>query len=104
MRRDAGEALIEDPAVIEDTGGQKVTFYRLFTKIWNSVGINSETQELDPDMPADTRLASLTPKPRQAFLLVALEGFFGRRCRIGARCRCDDTAGADRGIRPGARR
>jgi DNA-directed RNA polymerase specialized sigma24 family protein/CheY-like chemotaxis protein len=69
------EALIEDPAVIEDTGGQKVAFYRLFTKIWNSVGINSETQELDPDVPADNRLASLTPKPRQAFLLVALEGF-----------------------------
>src|SRR6266581_7412194 len=43
------EALIEDPGVIEDTGGQKVAFYRLFTKIWNSVGINSETQELDPD-------------------------------------------------------
>jgi len=69
------EALIEDPAVIEDIGGQKVAFYRLFTKIWNSVGINAETQELDPDMPADTRLASLTPRPRQAFLLVALEGF-----------------------------
>ena len=29
------EALIEDPAVIEDIGGQKVAFYRLFTKIWN---------------------------------------------------------------------
>src|SRR3954464_3790440 len=69
------EALIEDPAVIEDIGGQKGAFYRLFTKIWNSVGINSETSELDPDMPADTRLASLTPRPRQAFLLVALEGF-----------------------------
>jgi DNA-directed RNA polymerase specialized sigma24 family protein len=69
------EALIEDPDIIEDTGGQKVAFYRLFTKIWNSIGINSETSELDPDMPADTRLASLTPKPRQAFLLVALEGF-----------------------------
>jgi len=69
------EALIEDPAVIDDVGGQKVAFYRLFTKIWNSVGINAETQELDPDMPADVRLASLTPKPRQAFLLVALEGF-----------------------------
>src|SRR5436305_9629160 len=26
-------------------------------------------------MPADTRLAQLTPRPRQAFLLVALEGF-----------------------------
>jgi len=69
------EALIEDPEVIDDAGGQKVAFYRLFTKIWNSVGINSETSELDPDMPADTRLASLTPRPRQAFLLVALEGF-----------------------------
>lgn len=69
------EALIQDPTVIDDTGGPRVALYRLFTKIWNSVGLNSKTSEVDPDMPADTRLANLTPRPRQAFLLVALEGF-----------------------------
>ena len=69
------EALIEDPSILQGAASPRVALYRLFTKIWNSVGINSETSELDPDMPADMRLASLTPKPRQAFLLVALEGF-----------------------------
>ena len=69
------EALVGDPNVIDEAGGPRVALYRLFTKIWNSVGVNSETSPVDPDLPADARLASLTPKPRQAFLLVALEGF-----------------------------
>jgi CheY-like chemotaxis protein/DNA-directed RNA polymerase specialized sigma24 family protein len=69
------EALIEDPKAIDDTGGARVALYRLFTKIWRSVGVNGDPPLMDPDMPADMRLASLTPLPRQAFLLVALEGF-----------------------------
>ena len=69
------EALIGDPAVIEESGGPRVALYRLFTKLWNSLPINGQTSPVDADMPADMRLASLTPKPRQAFLLVALEGF-----------------------------
>ena len=69
------EALVNDPNVIETSGGPRVALYRLFTKIWNSVGVNGEKTPVDPDLPADMRLASLTPKPRQAFLLVALEGF-----------------------------
>ena len=36
------EALIEDPKVIDDTGGPRVALYRLFTRIWNSVGVNAE--------------------------------------------------------------
>jgi CheY-like chemotaxis protein/DNA-directed RNA polymerase specialized sigma24 family protein len=69
------EALIQDASVIDDAGGPRVALYRLFTKIWNSVGLNAKTSEPDTDMPADARLANLTPRPRQAFLLVALEGF-----------------------------
>jgi DNA-directed RNA polymerase specialized sigma24 family protein/CheY-like chemotaxis protein len=69
------EALIEDPRVIGDAGGPRVALYRLFTQIWGSVGLNATGTRVTDDMPADARLASLTPKPRQAFLLVALEGF-----------------------------
>jgi DNA-directed RNA polymerase specialized sigma24 family protein len=69
------EALIGDPTVLDEAGGPRVALYKLFTRLWNSVAVNSETSPADPDMPADMRLASLTPKPRQAFLLVALEGF-----------------------------
>jgi DNA-directed RNA polymerase specialized sigma24 family protein len=69
------EALVEDPSLIDDGAGARVALYRLFTKIWNSVGVNTEGSAPSVELPADVRLASLTPKPRQAFLLVALEGF-----------------------------
>jgi CheY-like chemotaxis protein len=69
------EALVAEPTVVDETGGPRVALYRLFSKIWNSVGINGERTPLDGNIPADQRLASLTPRPRQAFLLVALEGF-----------------------------
>ena len=69
------EALVEDPSVIDDTGGPRVALYRLLTKLWGSVGLNTKEAPVTDDMPADMRLASLTPRPRQAFLLVALEGF-----------------------------
>jgi DNA-directed RNA polymerase specialized sigma24 family protein len=69
------EALISDPSVIDEAGGPRVALYRLFTKLWNSVALNGKESPVDPDMPADMRLAQLTPRPRQAFLLVALEGF-----------------------------
>jgi len=69
------EALVEDPTVIDDTGGPRVALYRLLTKLWGSVGLNTQQAPVADDIPADMRLASLTPKPRQAFLLVALEGF-----------------------------
>jgi CheY-like chemotaxis protein len=69
------ETLGEDPSVIDDAGGARVALYKVFTKIWNSVRVNGERVPVDDDMPADARLASLTPEPRQAFLLVALEGF-----------------------------
>ena len=69
------DALVEDPALIEGGASARVALYRLFTKIWNSLGVNTETTPAGSDLPADARLASLTPRPRQAFLLVALEGF-----------------------------
>jgi CheY-like chemotaxis protein len=68
------DALVEDPKLLE-TGSARVALYRLFTKIWNSLGVNTQADHVSGDMPADVRLASLTPRPRQAFLLVALEGF-----------------------------
>jgi len=69
------ETLIGDPKLIDSGGGARVSLYRLFTKIWNSVSLNNEDPRPAEDIPADARLANLTPQPRQAFLLVALEGF-----------------------------
>jgi CheY-like chemotaxis protein len=68
------EALIADRTVIEDPRGPRVALYRLFTKIWNSVAVNAPSSGED-ELPGEHKLANITPLPRQAFLLVALEGF-----------------------------
>ena len=70
------ETLIADPSVIDDAkAGPKVALYRLFAKIWNSVPVNGASGGREGGLPGDQKLANLTPLPRQAFLLVALEGF-----------------------------
>jgi DNA-directed RNA polymerase specialized sigma24 family protein len=70
------EALVADPSVVSQATSPRVALYRLFTKIWNSVDINAQSEPtLDAKMPVEQRLGHITPLPRQAFLLVALEGF-----------------------------
>ena len=69
------EALIADPAVLEESKGPRVALYRLFTKIWNSISVNGTQGAGETTLPGEQKLAGITPLPRQAFLLVALEGF-----------------------------
>lgn len=69
------EALIEDTSVLDTASSPRVALYRLFSKIWNSVVVNAQGGPDDSTLPAEQRLSQITPKPRQAFLLVALEGF-----------------------------
>lgn len=69
------EALIEDPTVVRDADAPRVALYRLFTKIWNSVAVNGTPEPARISLPVEQRLANITPLPRQAFLLMALEGF-----------------------------
>ena len=70
------EALIADPSPIREEGGPRVALYKLFTKIWNSIALNNGAgAPADPKLPGEQKLANITPLPRQAFLLVALEGF-----------------------------
>jgi len=69
------EALIADPAVLNQSQGLRVGLYRLFTKIWNSVPINGRTVGGGHMLPGEENLAGITSLPRQAFLLVALERF-----------------------------
>ncbi|HEX3858033.1 MAG TPA: response regulator [Pseudolabrys sp.] len=68
------EALIQDPSVLEPGSSTRTALYRLFSKIWNSVAINGKTVPVSKDMPVERHLAQIAPMPRQAFLLVALEG------------------------------
>jgi CheY-like chemotaxis protein len=70
------EVLIEDPSLFDAKLDPRVALYRTFLGLWNSVDIN-----LKPEFPAgsgtavDRKLESITPLPRQAFLLSSVEGF-----------------------------
>jgi CheY-like chemotaxis protein/DNA-directed RNA polymerase specialized sigma24 family protein len=66
------EALAEDPALLDGPDGTSVGLFRAFTKIWNSLDVNGS---VDVELPADKHIVRLTPLPRQAFLLMALEDF-----------------------------
>ena len=70
------ESLIEDPKALEALPNQRVALYRLFSKIWNSVTLNGQADvPTAPHLAPEHHLTQITPRPRQAFLLVALEGF-----------------------------
>lgn len=68
------ETLVADQSVLDDPHGPRVALFRLFTRIWNSLSVNGKPAS-GTTLPGDDKLAVITPLPRQAFLLVALEGF-----------------------------
>jgi DNA-directed RNA polymerase specialized sigma24 family protein len=71
------EAVLEDDKVLDGSAGPRIELYRLFTRIWNSLDVNgiAERTASSGQLPVEQRLSRITPKPRQAFLLIALEGF-----------------------------
>ena len=69
------ESLIASPQTLDNASSARVALYRAFTKIWNSVPVNSHTDAPGAILAPERHLTQITPRPRQAFLLVALEGF-----------------------------
>jgi DNA-directed RNA polymerase specialized sigma24 family protein/CheY-like chemotaxis protein len=69
------ESIIADRSVLESKIFTRAALYCLFTKIWNSVSLNGVAEPVEGALPGEHRLSHITPLPRQAFLLVALEGF-----------------------------
>ena len=68
------EALVEDSAPLDVGENVGLALYRVFSKIWNSVDQTAATS-VDPTAPIDRHGEKISPLPRQAFLLVALEEF-----------------------------
>jgi len=70
------ETLIADPSLFDRTADPREETYRLFSRIWNAVPLNGEGGAglASASLP-DRRLDAITPLPRQAFLLTAVEGF-----------------------------
>jgi DNA-directed RNA polymerase specialized sigma24 family protein len=69
------EVLIEDPSMFDKSLDPRVALYRTFLGLWNSLDINLKTDTPTMATPIDRKLESITPLPRQAFLLCAVEGF-----------------------------
>lgn len=69
------ESIIADRSAFEGKLLTRPAFFQYFTKIWNSVPLNGVAEPTAKGLPAERRLSHITPLPRQAFLLIALEGF-----------------------------
>jgi DNA-directed RNA polymerase specialized sigma24 family protein/CheY-like chemotaxis protein len=70
------ETLIEDPSLVDASLEPRVALYRTFLNLWNSVDLNLKPEVADGQpLAVDRKLESITPMPRQAFLLCSVEGF-----------------------------
>jgi len=72
------EALVEDPNAVPPGMPARAGLFHVFLKIWNSIDLNaaaSSAQASGDIAAADRKLENITPRARQAFLLVALEEF-----------------------------
>ncbi|MBW3584089.1 MAG: aminotransferase class I/II-fold pyridoxal phosphate-dependent enzyme, partial [Euryarchaeota archaeon] len=69
--------LVADPSSFHVDRDPRLELFRAFCRYWNSVGVNLAHDELsaeDIDR-RSRRLDSITPVPRQAFLLMSVEDF-----------------------------
>jgi len=72
------EAIIADIGIFPKASSDKIALYRVFTKLFTPLAIrvpNDDTQQDTWEQRAAANLSALSPLPRQAFLLVAVEGF-----------------------------
>lgn len=69
------EDLIAQPDLLKDEQSPKLGLYRSFLRLANQQGEEVGAGPDDAHTIADTRLSRLSAKPRQAYLLRALEGF-----------------------------
>ena len=72
------EALVQDPGLFDTSLTSRVALYRVFLKVWQSAPVNQTTEQVDSastELNVDQRLELITPRPRQAFLLISVEGF-----------------------------
>jgi CheY-like chemotaxis protein len=71
------EMLVADPKSFDVENDPRLELFKAFARMWNSVGLNLEKDSYAPEELGDParRLDALTPLPRQAFLLMAVEDF-----------------------------
>lgn len=74
------EALIADVDLYPQASTDRIALYKIFAKLFSSIAIRvpQETPLSAWEQRAAANLGALAPRPRQAFLLVAVEGFKDR--------------------------
>lgn len=71
------EAIIADVGIFPDASSDRIALYKVFTRLFSSISIQvpQESPTSAWEQRAVANLSALAPRPRQAFLLVAVEGF-----------------------------
>lgn len=69
------EAIGKEPQLLRASSDPRVALFGIFSAIWNSLAINAETEPIACSAPIDQRLTQIASGPRQAFLLISVEGF-----------------------------
>jgi CheY-like chemotaxis protein/DNA-directed RNA polymerase specialized sigma24 family protein len=71
------EMLVADPKSFNTKNDPRVELFKAFCRTWGSLEVNLAKNDYDPDEldSSAKRLDALTPLPRQAFLLMAVEEF-----------------------------
>jgi DNA-directed RNA polymerase specialized sigma24 family protein len=74
------EAIVQAPDEFPRDVDPRLGLYKTFQAIWGSVNVANDDDPVgaegtDNESIARARLASITPLPRQALLLTAMEGF-----------------------------
>ena len=71
------EAIIADVSIFPESSNEKIALYQLFARLFTSVSLKipAESAPSAWEQRAAANLGAIAPRARQAFLLVAVEGF-----------------------------
>lgn len=69
------ETLVREPGLMDMAADPRVALFQVFSRIWNSIEVNSTADRFVNLVPAERRLGQIAAMPRQAFLLISVEGF-----------------------------
>jgi DNA-directed RNA polymerase specialized sigma24 family protein/CheY-like chemotaxis protein len=71
------EAIIADISIFPKASSDRIALYRIFAKLFTAIAINVPAERATSawEQHAAANLSALAPRPRQAFLLIAVEGF-----------------------------
>jgi CheY-like chemotaxis protein len=82
------EMLIADQRAFRRDLHPRLALFQLYMQVWSTVPINATADAVDFEEQgaADRQIETLTPKPRQAFLLAALENFSTSEIAVVLQC------------------